>query len=90
MLVIGIIVFALLFNTLLASRLNLVEGGILIVHIFGFFCMLVPLWVLAPRTPSSIVWTDFHDGGWHNTGLSTLIGLITSVLPLLGADASGK
>ncbi|KAM3506589.1 hypothetical protein MY11210_007487 [Beauveria gryllotalpidicola] len=86
--VMAIIVFAFVFNTLLASRLNLVEGAILVVHIFGFFCILVPLWVLAPRTPSSIVWTQFHDGGWNNTGLSTLIGLITSVLPLLGADAS--
>ncbi|KAJ2984347.1 hypothetical protein NQ176_g3 [Zarea fungicola] len=88
MFVIAIILFALVFNTWLASRLNLVEGVILVVHIFGFFCMLVPLWVLAPRTPSSVVWTSFHDGGWGNTGLSTLIGLITSVLPLLGADAS--
>lgn len=90
MFVIVIIIFAFVFNTLLASRLNLVEGVILVVHIFGFFCMLVPLWVLAPRTPSSVVWTQFHDGGWNNTGLSTLIGLITSVLPLLGADASGE
>lgn len=89
MFVIAIILFALVFNTWLASRLNLVEGVILVVHIFGFFCMLVPLWVLAPRTPSNVVWTSFHDGGWGNTGLSTLIGLITSVLPLLGADASG-
>ncbi|KAM3434969.1 hypothetical protein MY4824_005122 [Beauveria thailandica] len=88
MFVMAIIVFAFVFNTLLASRLNLVEGAILVVHIFGFFCMLVPLWVLAPRTPSRIVWTQFHDGGWNSTGLSTLIGLITSVLPLLGADAS--
>ncbi|OAQ98391.1 hypothetical protein LLEC1_05271 [Akanthomyces lecanii] len=88
MFVVAIILFALFFNTLLASRLNLVEGAILVVHIFGFFCMLVPLWVLSPRTPSSIVWTEFHDGGWNNTGLATLIGLITSVLPLLGADAS--
>ncbi len=89
MFVIAVIVFAFVFNTLLASRLNLVEGAILVVHIFGFFCMLVPLWVLAPRTPSRVVWTEFHDGGWNSTGLSTLIGLITSVLPLLGADASG-
>ncbi|KAJ3495681.1 hypothetical protein NLG97_g3225 [Lecanicillium saksenae] len=88
MFVIAIIIFAFIFNTLLASRLNLVEGAILVIHIFGFFCMLVPLWVLAPRTPSRIVWTQFHDGGWNSTGLSTLIGLITSVLPLLGADAS--
>lgn len=90
LLVMAVLLFAWVFNTLLASRLNLVEGAILIVHIFGFFCMLVPLWVLSPRTPSKVVWTTFHDGGWNNVGLSTLIGLITSVLPLLGADGSGK
>ncbi|OAA56905.1 Amino acid/polyamine transporter I [Cordyceps fumosorosea ARSEF 2679] len=89
LLVIAVVAFALVFNTLLASRLNLVEGAILVVHVFGFFCVLVPLWVLAPRTPGRVVWTQFHDGGgWGNVGLSTLIGLITSVLPLLGADAS--
>ncbi|TQV95265.1 hypothetical protein V2A60_009691 [Cordyceps javanica] len=88
MLVIAVIVFAFTFNTMLASRLNLVEGAILVVHIFGFFCILVPLWVLAPRAPSRIVWTEFHDGGWNNIGLSTLIGSMASFLPLLGADAS--
>ena len=89
LLVILVILFSAVFNTWLATRLHLVEGTILVVHIFGFFCILVPLWVLSPRTPSSVVWTQFHDGGWNNTGLSTLVGLITSVLPLLGADASG-
>ena len=90
MLVIAIIAFAAIFNTLLATRLHLVEGTILVVHVFGFFCVLVPLWVLSPRTDSKDVWTTFHDPGWNNSGLSTLIGLITCVLPLLGADASGK
>lgn len=89
LLVIAIISFAFVFNTLLATRLHLVEGTILVVHVFGFFCVLVPLWVLSPRTDSKQVWTTFHDPGWNSTGLSTLIGLITCVLPLLGADASG-
>ena len=90
LLVMFIILFSATFNTLLATRLHLVEGTILVVHIFGFFCVLVPLWVLSPRTSSTVVWTEFSDAGWNNTGLSTLIGIVASVLPLLGADASGE
>ncbi|WPH02746.1 putative amino-acid permease [Acrodontium crateriforme] len=83
-----IVLFSAVFNTLLATRLHLVEGAILVVHIFGFFVILVPLWVLSPRVSSQEVWTGFSDGGWGSTGLSTLIGIVASVLPLLGADAS--
>jgi hypothetical protein len=89
LLVILVILFSAVFNTFLATRLHLVEGTILVVHIFGFFCILVPLWVLSPRTSSEEVWTAFHDPGWGSTGLSALLGMIASVLPLLGADASG-
>lgn len=89
LLVILIILFSAVFNTLLATRLHLVEGTILVVHVFGFFCILVPLWVLSPRTSSREVWTTFHDPGWGSTGLSAFIGMVASVLPLLGADASG-
>lgn len=89
-LVVSIILFSAIFNTLLATRLHLVEGTILVVHVFGFFCLLVPLWILSPRTSSKEVWTTFHDPGWGSKGLSTFIGMVTSVLPLLGADASGR
>lgn len=90
LLIIAVILFAAIFNTLLATRLHLVEGTILVVHVFGYFCILVPLWVLSPRTSSAVVWTDFHDPGWGNRGLSAMIGMVASVLPLLGADASGE
>ncbi|TWU77416.1 hypothetical protein ED733_006469 [Metarhizium rileyi] len=88
LLVIAVIIFAAIFNTLLATRLHLVEGTILVIHIFGLFCILVPLWVLSPRTSSREVWATFHDRGWGSAGLSSLVGIIASVLPLLGADAS--
>ncbi|KAK3632377.1 hypothetical protein LTR56_016391 [Elasticomyces elasticus] len=34
------------------------------------------------------VWTSFNDPGWGSQGLSTLIGIVASVAPLLGADAA--
>ncbi|CAK1364386.1 unnamed protein product [Cercospora beticola] len=88
MLVIAVLVFGAIFNIFLATRLHLVEGTILIVHIYGIFCVLVPLWILSPRSTSEFAWTQFHDPGWGSTGLSALIGMQACIVPLLGADAS--
>ncbi|KAF2159782.1 hypothetical protein M409DRAFT_70827 [Zasmidium cellare ATCC 36951] len=88
LLVIAVLLFGALFNIFLATRLHLVEGCILIVHIYGIFCVLVPLWVLSPRTTSDFAWTTFQDPGWNSPGVSALIGMQACVVPLLGADAS--
>ena len=81
--------FAVIFNTFLAKQLPLIEGLILLVHVFGFFCVLIPLWVLAPRSDAKSVFTNFSDGGgWGSLGGSTLIGITGGILPLLGADAA--
>lgn len=88
LLVIAVLIFGALFNIFLATRLHLVEGSILIVHVYGFFCVLVPLWILSPRSTSEFAWTAFKDPGWGNAGLSALIGMQACVVPLLGADAS--
>src|ERR1700712_5007418 len=37
------------FNTFLARKLPLVEGTVLILHVMGFFAIIIPLWILAPR-----------------------------------------
>lgn len=62
----------------------------LILHVAGWFCIFIPLLVLAEKAPSREVWTTFFDPGWGNQGLSCLIGIIASVAPLLGADAAGN
>jgi choline transport protein len=62
----------------------------LIFHVCGFFCVLIPLLVLSKKAPSSVVWTEFFDGGWGSTGVSTLVGILFGVIPLLGADAAGE
>ena len=90
LLVIAILIVATLFNTYLAKQLALVEGCVLVIHIVGFFCILIPLWVTSKLTTSHEVWTTFYDPGWGNQGLSTLVGIVASVAPLLGADAAGE
>ena len=81
--------FSVFFNTFLVKKLPLVEGIVLIIHIFGFFAVLVTLWVLGPRGNASEVFTTFNDyGEWGNDGLSALVGILAVMIPLLGADGA--
>jgi len=67
----------------------LIEGVVLFVHIFGFFAILIPLWVMGPVGDAAEVFTTFNDyGGWGDLGASALVGIFAVILPLLGADAA--
>ncbi|KAH6698249.1 amino acid permease-domain-containing protein [Leptodontidium sp. MPI-SDFR-AT-0119] len=81
--------FAIIFNTYLAKKLPLVEGIILILHICGFFAILDPLWVLAPRHTSKDVFTKFADGGnWGSQVVSCIVGMLSPVFAFLGPDSA--
>lgn len=81
--------FSVIFNTFLVKKLPLVEGIVLIVHIFGFFAVLITLWVLGPRGSAHDVFTQFNNfGGWSSDGLSALVGILAVMIPLLGADGA--
>ncbi len=89
LLVIAITAFCIIFNTFLAKKLPMVEGMVLVIHILGFFAVLVPLWVLAPRSSASEVFTEFTNlGGWSTTGLAFMVGLLSPVYTLIGADSA--
>lgn len=89
MLTIAIIVFCGLFNSFLADRLPLVEGLVLVLHVVGFFAILIPLWIFAPRGDPTVIFTTFNDGGgWGSIGLSCLVGILGPVVSLLGSDAA--
>jgi hypothetical protein len=62
---------------------------VLIIHVLGFFGVLIPLWVLAPRSSASSVFTGITNfGGWPTNGLAFMVGLLTPVYTLLGADSA--
>ena len=62
---------------------------VLIIHVVGFFGVLIPLWVLAPRTPASEVFSGITNfGGWPTNGLAFMVGLLTPTYTLLGADSA--
>ncbi|OKL57711.1 hypothetical protein UA08_06903 [Talaromyces atroroseus] len=83
------IFFAVFINTVVSSALPKVEGLMLILHILGFFGILIPLVYLAPHTDATTVFTTFlNEGGWATTGLSFMVGLVGPVFNFLGADAA--
>ncbi|KAF2668448.1 amino acid transporter [Microthyrium microscopicum] len=88
LIVIAITALCGIFNTFLARRLPLVEGSVLILHILGFFAIIIPMWILAPRTPAKQVFTEFRNNGWSSQGLSVMVGIITPTVSLIGSDAA--
>lgn len=76
-------------NTYGAQHLPLLEGIVLVFHIFGFFCIIIPLWVLAPKAPASEVFGGFNDfGGWGSTGAACFVGTVAAAGPFGGSDAA--
>lgn len=49
LLMIAMGLFSVFFNTVLARKLPMIEGLVLLIHIGAFFGIVVTLWVLAPR-----------------------------------------
>jgi hypothetical protein len=65
LLVIAVATFSIVFNTLLARKLPLIEGTVLVLHVFGIFAIFITIWVLSPRSTSSEVFGEFQDNaGW--------------------------
>ncbi|KAK0309225.1 hypothetical protein LTR01_004332 [Friedmanniomyces endolithicus] len=89
LLVWAVMVFCVFFNIFLAKRLPFVEGVLLIIYVIGFFVIIIPLWVLAPRSPASEVFTTFNnEGGWSSTGVAVMVGLGGVVPSLAGYDCA--
>lgn len=86
---IAAILFSIVFNTALAVQLPMIEGVVLILHLAGFFAIIIPLWVMAPRATAHDTLLVFqNNGGWSSTGLSCMIGLTTPLSVLIGYDCS--
>lgn len=80
---------AVSFNIFAAKHLPLFEGVILFFNIIGFFAVCIPLWVLAPKAPSSEVWGKFYNGGgWSSTGVAAVVGILAPSGAFIGADSA--
>lgn len=88
-LIIAVIAWATFINTIVSSTLPKFEGAILIIHIIGFFALLIPMAVLGYHTDAKTVFTDFTDAGfWPDRGVAFFIGLVGNVFAFVGVDAA--
>jgi choline transport protein len=76
--------FSVVINTIGSKILAHFKGVILIVHIMGFFAILIPLVYLAPHHDASILTTFVNSGGWSTQGFSSMVGLPSPVFALVG------
>ena len=81
----AVLVVCVMMNTILSRALPAIEIAILILHILGFFAIIVPLIYLAPKDSAHDVFTTFqNDGGWSNQALSFFIGLNGNAIAFVG------
>lgn len=91
---IAFLTLGLLFNVFFYRQLPVLEHIVLFVHIAGFFAILIPLLVLGdlPRiengATADVFFTFTDGGGWGNTGLSCLVGLLSPTLSMMGVDSA--
>ncbi|KAF2002121.1 amino acid transporter [Amniculicola lignicola CBS 123094] len=89
LLTIAVAAFNLGFNVFLAKKLPLIESIVLVIHICGFFAVLIVLWVMGPIADAHETFTNFNNGGgWSSAGVATLVGLIGSLMPVAGGDCA--
>lgn len=83
----AVIAVVIVVNTILAKFLPALEGVILILHVLGFFAILIPLVHLAPTSSAQFVFRDFTNrSGYSSDGLSWFIGTVYPAIMLIGAS----
>ena len=83
----AIISLSLFINTYLARLLPKIEAMVLMIHVVGFICILIPLVYLAPHSSAKDVFASFNNGGdWNTQGLSFFIGIPTTMFAFIGTS----
>jgi amino acid transporter len=60
-----------------------------VLHISGFVAIMAVLGALSPKSTAQFVFTEFtNSSGWKSDGVSWLVGLLSTVYPMLGYDAA--
>ncbi|KAL2204516.1 amino acid permease, partial [Sarocladium strictum] len=75
-----------IFGERILPTANLVAGGF---HILGFAIIFIVLGVKSDKNSAGFVFTEtYNQTGWSNSGIAWLTGLISSLYPFLGYDAT--
>ncbi|KAF1734316.1 Choline transport protein [Beauveria bassiana] len=84
----AIMLFAVLINAIVSSALPKFEGLILVLHVLGFFAILIPMVSLGYHGDAQHVFTEFRNGGeWPTQGLSFMVGLVGNVFAFVGKSS---
>ena len=83
----SVVAFGLVINVVGgASLLPKFEGLILVLHVVGFFAVLIPLVYMSDHSSAQDVFATWvNDGGWETQGV---VGLIGVVFAFAGGDAA--
>ncbi|KAK5111932.1 hypothetical protein LTR85_011679 [Meristemomyces frigidus] len=85
----AVLAVTLFVNTALIKFLPGLEGVILVLHVVGFFAILIPLVYLAPISSNAFVWSEFTNfSGYSSSGLSWFIGQSASAILFIGYDGA--
>lgn len=85
----ALLIVALLVNLVGGKLLPRVEAIILVIHILGFFGVMIPLTYMANRQPTKEVFLEFQNGGDFATQtLSWFVGMTSCAFAFAGGDAA--
>jgi hypothetical protein len=86
----SVVAFGLVINTVGGSSLLAkFEGLILVLHVIGFFAVLIPLVYMSDHGSAKDVFATWvNDGAWETQGVSFFVGLIGVVFAFAGGDAA--
>ena len=85
----AVMAFAVLINVLASTALPKFEGFISVLHIFGYFAILLPLLILGEhQDPHRVFSLWLNLGNLPTQGTSFMVGLLGPVFMFLGADGA--
>lgn len=80
---------ALVVNTIFARFLPKLESFILVIHVCGFFAILIPLLHFGkPSSTKEVFETWLNEGEWSTRGMTFLVGVTTPIYNFVGADGA--
>lgn len=85
----AVAVFSITINAVGGKLLPRFEGFILILHVLGFFAILIPLTYMADHGSAKEVFTHFlNQGMFPSGGLSFFVGMVGCIFAFAGGDAA--
>lgn len=88
----AVVLVCVFFNTVVGSLLPKVEGSFMMLHVLGFFAILIPLVYYAPKATADEVFNSVSSyqnaGMWPTYGTAFMVGTLGAAFSFVGADAA--